>query len=434
MDLLANIKDLVDPIEIAAIKVKYEKVQNYIDNVSLVALQGENFKHATYKFTSTLRMLKYFLMANPSIKHSIYIKAFSCAGLVTADYEADGFGTLGEPQNFCYSEYVMFFLKENLNVNLSCINVGKIYDKYTDKFIVDLLCVLKGNSCIKRFTLKNKGQFRASTVAAIIKLLPKSAITKLMLCTHFNDGLALAINDFLTNYCTIKKFGIHDDYMLRCSKPFSLPPCTTIRELTLNCTIDHTLFTQIIKMLNENQITKLDLSNSRLDATFVQPLCEAIARNTKLTHLNLSSMDIDQICDITHLLTYNKFLQCVNLSFNPICECEHAYALIFPLLINTSIRTFKIRSFSFVDASRETLELLCNILKVNIKLKTFYANIANSCTDEVCMNAIVSALNGNRTMKKFSIMDEFEMLTVRNSTLAEIGATMSAIMKRNCLA
>lgn len=421
LDLSLKISLATNPIAIAEMRTKYELLQNYIDDVPLVELQDENFEYAAYRFESTLRMLKYFTMCDYHIRHSIYFKYAPYSNSTVRDNE-DG--------NFYYHEYIMFFLRHNLNINLNYINISSVPYLYSSKFIADLLFVLENNNNIEKFVLNDKNQFSVDCVNKIINILPKLRITKLVMYTRFNNETNWAINNFLSNNARIKIFGLHDDGK-GCINPILLPIGESIQCLTLNCAIDDNLFARIIDILNKNQLTKLDLSYSRLDQRFMRPLCQEIATNTKLTHLNLSCMGITQIDHIIAFLATNKVLECVNLSYNPICK--NKYELMLHLLNNDSMRTYKIMSHTFFDIRHESLKLFYDVLRMNTALEILHINIVDGKTSGAIMDAIALSLDDNSTMKEIEIMNVTANTLTSNSKLIKIRATIDKIMKRNRL-
>lgn len=431
MDCASNIESLIDPIKIAEIMVQYENLQNYIDSVSLMELRGENFEHAEHKLTSTLRMLKYFVIEDPCVKHSLRFKLF-----LETNYENDGFGA-GDKKKFTNSAYIMFFLRQNLHVNVHYINIDTtsyyyVTDhNYPNEFFMDLLFVLENNGNVEKFVIKDKDKFSVNHVNKIINALASATITKLVLRTKFDDESFYAINNFMKDNDKIKTFGICKDYVESDNRLIYLENCVSIQKLTLSCIIDDNLFEHMIKMLDNNQITKLDLSGSPLLAKFIQPLCGAIANNVRLVSLNLTGTKIHQMNDVLHLLT-NKFLQCVNLSHNPICNNRHA--LLFAAQGNDSLRTFKIMSRGSFNDERPTLELLCDILNKNTNLETFCADMIRPQINKTIADAIMLAIDNNWTMKKLNILDNCAVFY--NSTCPNFAAIKIKIhetMGRNCL-
>lgn len=420
-ELLFHTKDITDAVQIECLEQKYENIQNYIENMTLAELQQENFGFPIDKFKTMLKLLKYFVMDNSQVKQSI---SFGNWHNWTV--------TSNQLDHLRCTKYIMYFLRQHISVpiNSICVNDMNYYRARgcIDEFITDLIFVIE-NAAIKRFKFYDEKSFSASDINKIIRSLPKATITHVIAKANVDHDLVADMSNFLKDNDQVRVLNLYNVNLLSLN-------CAALQKLTLKCTIGFELANSIIHLINVGCLTKLDLRDCQfVHEEYVQRLGCALETNVSLRSLDLSNINATNIACVITFLTHNKFLEHVNLSANLICY-QNAHELLSCMLNNDNIKSLLITyPDELYDRAKDAklVELLCQVLRTNVRLETLHASVLKSYLHGQNVNDIMEALDNNYAITNLNLQYDHNRMTqiVCGNKATEVLRMIDYITDRN---
>lgn len=159
-----------------------------------------------------------------------------------------------------------------------------------------------------------------------------------------------------------------------------------------------------LSLMNNTNLSKLCIENTKIDKTEICYLTSYLKNNTNISTLSLIAVEIDadHIAGVFHSLHLNRSLTTLNLSFNPISnkglhEISN-YLKCTSMLTNLDIDSiFAVGDMPLLSV----LEDFSDALKGNNSIKTF--NFTSNNLDSIRVRTLASALTMNTTLQRLDL-------------------------------